>query len=180
MISPTLSKRMQQKYCMHPSEDWGEGIYFLPEGDRAAVIAVHQLPAMPETLWLRLLGRDNVQKWAVTELMALPKDHPYRDLSLRHIAVLQRNLKSRQNLSKDLQEVTMTLAITYEQIEAELIQKGREEGREEGEMRRSYEIAIALLRQGMEPEAVARLTKLSISMVEGCANDQLPHLEDEV
>jgi hypothetical protein len=112
----------------------------------------------------------------VAELMALPKDHPYRDLSLRHIAVLQRNLKSRQNLSKDLQEVTMTLAITYEQIEAELIQKGREEG----EMRRSYEIAIALLRQGMEPEAVARLTKLSISMVEGCANEQLPRLEDEV
>jgi hypothetical protein len=168
MISPTLSKRIQQKYCMHPSEAGGEGIYFLPEGDRAAVIAVHQLPAIPETLWLRLLGRDNVQKRAVADLMALPKDHPYRDLSLRHIAVLQRNLKSRQNLSKDLQEVTMTLAITYEQIEAELIQKGREEG----EMRRSHEIAIALLRQGMEPNAVARLTKLPI--------DQLPRLEDEV
>jgi predicted transposase/invertase (TIGR01784 family) len=77
-----------------------------------------------------------------------------------------------QNLSKDLKEVTMTLAITYEQIEAELIQKGREEGREEGEMRRSYEIAIELLRKGMEPEEVARLTKLSIA--------QLPQLEDEI
>jgi DNA-binding TFAR19-related protein (PDSD5 family) len=72
--------------------------------------------------------------------------------------------------------MTFSASPTYEQIEAELIQKGRQEG----EMQRSYEIEIALLRQGMEPEAVARLTKLSISMVEGCANEQLPRLEDEV
>jgi hypothetical protein len=167
MISPTLSPRMQKKYCMHPSPDWGDGIYLLPEGDRAAVIAVHQLPETTETLWLRLLGRDNVQKRAVAELMTLPKDHPYRDLSLRHIAVLQKNLKARQNLSKDLKEVTMTLAITYEQIEAEI----RQQGREEGQMQRSREIAIALLQKGMEPEEVSRLTQLPI--------DQLPQREDE-
>jgi hypothetical protein len=88
IISPTLSQRMQTKFCMHLRSDWGEGIYFLPEGDRAAVIAVHQLPEVPETLWLRLLGRDNVQKRAVAELIALPKDYPYRTLSLRHIVVL--------------------------------------------------------------------------------------------
>jgi hypothetical protein len=174
MISPTLSKRTQKRYCMHSSEDWGEGIYFLPEGDRAAVIAVHQLPETIETLWLRLLGRDNVQKRAVAELMALPKEHPYRELSLRHIAVLQRNLKARQNLSKDLQEVTMTLAITYEQIEAELIQKGREEG----EMGRSREIAIALLQKGMALEEVARLTKLPIAVVEGFASDQISQVDE--
>jgi hypothetical protein len=178
MVSPTLSKRMQQKYGMTQREDWGEGVYFLPEGDRAAIIAVHQLPETPETIWLRLLGRGNVQKRAVAELMALPKDHPYRELSLRHIAVLQKKLKARQNLSKDLQEVTMTLSITYEQIESELLERGREEGREEGELRRSGEIALAMLREGMDPELVARLTKLPISMVEGFANDQLPHLEN--
>jgi hypothetical protein len=38
-------------------------------------------------------------------------------------------------------------------------------------MQRSREIAIALLQKGMEPEEVARLTKLPI--------DQLPKLEDE-
>ena len=162
MISPTLSKRMQKKYCMHQSEDWGEGIYFLPEGDRAAVIAVHQLPENLDTLWLRLLGRDNVQKRAVEELLALPKGHPYRNLSLRHIAVLQKNLKARQNLNKDLQDVTMALAITYEQIETELITLGEEQGRRQ--------VALEMLREGMAPELVARLTKFSI--------DQLPRLEE--
>jgi hypothetical protein len=112
--------------------------------------------------------------WAVVVLMALPKEHPYRELSLRHIAVLQRNLKARQNLSKDLQELTMTLAITYEQIEAELIQKGREEG----EMGRSREIAIALLQKGMALEEVARLTKLPIAVVEGFASDQSSQVDE--
>jgi predicted transposase YdaD len=126
----------------------------------------------------RLLGRDNVQKRAIAELLTLPKDYPYRTLSLRHIAVLQKNLKARQNLSKDLREVVMALSITYEQIEAELLAKGREEGREEGELIRSREIALTMLREGMDPELVARLTKLPISTVEGFANEQLPHLED--
>lgn len=175
IITPTLSKQMQKEYSMCLRADWGEGIYFLPEGDRAAVVSVHQLPETPETLWLRLLGRDEVQKRAVAELMALPKDYPYRVLSLRHIAVLQKNLRARQNLSKDLRTVIMALSITYEQIEAELLTQGRNEGietgLEEGRMRRSQEIAIAMLREGMEPELVARLTQLAI--------EQLPRLDSE-
>ncbi len=177
MISPTLSKRMQNKYSMRQSAVWGEGIDLLPEGDRAAVIAVHQLPENLDTLWLRLLGRDQVQKCAVAELLALPKHHPYRELSLRHIAVLQKNLKARQNLTKDLQEVTMALAITYEEIEAEWVGKGVEQGIEQGieqgADRRSREIALEMLREGMAPELVVRLTKLPISTVEGLANAPL-------
>lgn len=164
MISPTLSQQIQQKFGMEQSPKWGEGIYFLPQGDRAAVIAVHQLPETLETLWLRLLGRDNVQKRAISELMTLPSGHPYQQLSLRHIAVLQKNLQARQNLSKDLREVTMNLAITYEQIEAELIQQGIEQGKAQ----ESRKIALELLREGMPPEKVARLTEIPI--------DQLPRL----
>lgn len=55
----------------------------------------------------------------------------------------------------------MSLSITYEQIETELLQQGREEGRKEGreEVRA---IARAMLQEGMTPEQVARLTKLAI------------------
>lgn len=139
-------------------------LHWMP--DRAAVIAVHQLPENLDTLWLRLLGRDNVQKRAVEALLALPKNHPYRDLSLRHIAVLHKNLQARQNLNKDLREVTMTLAITYEQIEAELIQQGIEQGEERGRR----QVALAMLREGMAPELVARLTQLPLSLLESLAN----------
>lgn len=41
--------------------------------DRCGFIAVHQLPKTPETLWLRLLGKGNVQQQAIQEVMALPE-----------------------------------------------------------------------------------------------------------
>jgi hypothetical protein len=106
------------------------------------------------------------------ELLALPAAHPYRATTLRHIAVLQRNLRARQNITRDLQEVIMTLSITYEQIEAEIIEKGlhqgREEGREEGRGETQQMIARKMLQEGMSPETVSRLTGLTI--------DQLPQL----
>jgi hypothetical protein len=66
----------------------------------------------------------------------------------------------------------MNLAITYEQIEAELLQQGIEQGEE----RRSRAIARELLRKGMAPDEVAQLTQLTISTVEGLANELLPNL----
>ncbi len=131
MISPTLSAFVYQGFCAHEQPQWGQGIYFLPDHNRSAIIAVHQLPATLDTLWLRLLGRGRVQKRAIQELMALPKNHPYRQSTLRHIAVLQKNLEARENLTKDLRGVIMTLSITYEQLEAEILQQGRQEGRQE-------------------------------------------------
>jgi hypothetical protein len=66
----------------------------LPRHDRSALIAIHRLPVTLDTLWLRLLGRDNVQKKAIKELMALPQNQPYRASTLRHIAVLQKKPES--------------------------------------------------------------------------------------
>jgi predicted transposase/invertase (TIGR01784 family) len=147
----------------HP--DWEQGIYFLSDQDRAAIIAIHQLPVTLDTLWLRLLGRGAVQKRAIDELLALPKHHPYRSTTLRHITVLQKNLKARQNLTRDLQEVIMTLSITYEQIEAEIIEKGLQQGREEGRGETQQAIALRMLQEGMNRETVARLTGLPIAQL---------------
>jgi hypothetical protein len=185
MISPTLSRRMQQRCCLHPHPHWGKGIYFRPESDRSGVVVVHQLPTTPETLWLRLLGRGKVQQQAIAELLALPPNYPYREISLRHIAVLQQNLKARQNLDSDLEDVIMALSITYEQIEAEILQKGREEGRkealsityeqieseilqkgreegrEEGEIQEKLSIARNMLNEGITLEMIGRVTGLT-------------------
>jgi predicted transposase/invertase (TIGR01784 family) len=106
--------------------------------------------------------------------MVLPKQHPYRSTTLRHIAVLQKNLMARQNISRDLQQVIMTLSITYEQIEAEIIQKGLaqgiEQGIEQGREETQRAIALKMLQEGMSRELVARLTGLPI--------DQLPSLDE--
>jgi hypothetical protein len=178
MITPTLSPRIQKICALQETRQWGPGIYFRPESDRAAVIVIHHLPVTHDTLWLRLFGRSKVQQQAIAELMALPQGHPYRSLTLRHIAVLQRNLKTRQNISNDLRQVIMALSITYEQIEAELLQRGEAIGEVRGEARgeargkalgeASQQAAIAqtMLNEQFDIPTIARVTGLTIEQVE--------------
>jgi hypothetical protein len=63
---------------------------------RTAIIAIHQLPAIPETLWLRMLGKGRVQQRAINELMALPVENPLRASSLGLLYNLQAHLAASQ------------------------------------------------------------------------------------
>jgi EAL domain-containing protein (putative c-di-GMP-specific phosphodiesterase class I) len=85
----------------------------------------------------------------------------YRASTLRHIAVLQKNLKARQNITSDLQEVIMALSITYEQIEAEILERGETKGSE----KTAQAIALTLLQEGMSPPNVARITGLTLEQL---------------
>jgi len=103
ILTPTFSQKQQDDFLVRQKKQWGQGIYFLAEPDLTAVVAIHHLPKTLDTLFLRLLGRDQVQADAVKELLALPPQHPYRQETLRHISVLQINLQLRQNKTKDSQ-----------------------------------------------------------------------------
>jgi flagellar biosynthesis/type III secretory pathway chaperone len=92
-----------------------------------------------------------------------------RQVNLRElrsfIAVLQKNLSARQNVTTDLQEVIMTLSITYAQLEAETqaeleaaTQVGLQEGREEAQSA----IALRMLQEGLDRELVSRITEIPI------------------
>jgi hypothetical protein len=48
-------------------------------GWRAGLVAIDQLPRTEATLWLRVLGRGEVQAQAIRELLALPRSHPLRN-----------------------------------------------------------------------------------------------------
>ena len=50
---------------------WDNGVYFIPEGYRTAIVVIHRLPSTAETLWLRILGKGKVQQQAIDELEAL-------------------------------------------------------------------------------------------------------------
>ena len=77
ILTPTASKKLLSGFHGTLESDSLPGIYYLPESFRAAIIVIHQLPPIPETLWLRLLGRGTVQKRAIDELAALPSNQPY-------------------------------------------------------------------------------------------------------
>jgi hypothetical protein len=163
ILSPTMSPQLQQEFCVKPKRGWGEGIYFLPNPDRTAVVALHQLPQTPDTLWLRLLGRGQVQSKAIAELLALPSAYPYRQETMQHLAMLRVHLQTRQNKTKDIREAVMSLSSVYARWEQENLTKVRQESRQEGRQEGRQEIACKLLRdQRFALEEISQLTELSI------------------
>jgi len=95
-------------------EGWLSGVHFLPEALRTAIVAIHQLPKIPETLWLRLLGRGRVQEQAILELQELPLNHPYQKVTLELVYNLRENLRINQQLDEDDRELVMRLEPLYQ------------------------------------------------------------------
>ncbi len=83
IISPTFSEELIKRSCaVTDEENYSKGVYLLPDMLQARVIAVHQLPDTPETLWLRILGRGKVQEKAIKELKSLPLESTLRNNAL--------------------------------------------------------------------------------------------------
>jgi flagellar biosynthesis/type III secretory pathway protein FliH len=100
---------------------------------RTAIVAIHQLPIIPETLWLRIIGRGNVQKQAIDELEALTPDNPFRKAALELLYNLQQNLQVTQNQDEEDRELLMRLAPLYQQDREQAIQEGEQRGIQQGE-----------------------------------------------
>ncbi len=113
------------------SEGWGKGVYFLTEVWRVGLIAIHQLPRSPETMWLRMLGRGRVQQGAIAELSALPVDNPLRTNALQLLYILQANLQANTPPipagDDEDQELVMAIAPLFQQHLEAAQQQGREE-----------------------------------------------------
>ncbi|RCJ24055.1 hypothetical protein A6770_28835 [Nostoc minutum NIES-26] len=116
------------------SGNWSDGIYFLPNIFRLAIVIVDRLPAIAETLWLRILGRGETQRQAVAELLALPESNTLKQNILRlitnwRIVLIQQTEK----LTEDEQELIMNLSQAYQQWEETTKQQGIQEGVQQGQ-----------------------------------------------
>jgi hypothetical protein len=115
ILTPTISPPKLSGFNVDQKEGWSSGVYFLGDTLRAAIVAIHQLPRTPETLWLRLLGRGTVQEQAIIELQALPLNHPYQKATLELVYNLRQNLRINQQLDTDDRELIMRLEPLYQQ-----------------------------------------------------------------
>lgn len=130
---PTASEDFLEGFNAKPDvENWLPGIYFLGDSLRTAVVVIHQLPVIPETLWLRLLGKGRVQQRAIEEVKTLDVKNPLRGKAIDLLANLKTTLEVSQNLDVEDRDLVMQLSPIYEQRLAEATQLGREEGRLEG------------------------------------------------
>ena len=135
ILMPTASKALVDSFNAKPdTENWMHGIYFLGESLRTAIVAIHQLPETPETLWLRILGKGGVQQRAIAQLSALATDDPLRIIALELLYRLQSNLVTDipQELEPEERELIMAIAPLFrEQIQA-AEQRARAKGLEQG------------------------------------------------
>ncbi len=79
------------------------------------MVVIHQLPVIPETLWLRLLGKGRVQKRAIEEVQALDINNPLRTKAIDLLANLKTTLELNEKLDTEDRDLVMQLSPIYEQ-----------------------------------------------------------------
>ncbi len=115
ILTPTASRQLLSGFGATRADDWVSGVYFIADSFRTAIVAIHQLPTTPETLWLRMLGRGKVQSRAIDELEALPVSHPFRQATLELLYTLRQNLAVQTISEPEDRELIMRLAPLYQQ-----------------------------------------------------------------
>lgn len=133
ILSPTCSANLLNGFGakLDNSGSWVEGVYFLPEYQKTALVAINQLPITEATLWLRILGRGETQRQAAREIEALPNNHPFRRNILEIVGRWYVNLQTSQNLDEEDREVLMNLSPAYLKWREDVVQEGRREERRE-------------------------------------------------
>jgi hypothetical protein len=162
ILTPTLSDNILMSLGANLDAERGEGVYLLPSAQKTGIIVIHRLPRTPETLWLRILGRDGVQKRAIEEVKELPKGHPYRQNTLELLSNLKITLESQENIQPEDRDLIMQLSPLY----LEKIQAAKQEGKLEGKQEDRQEIALRMLRKNMPLETIAELTELNTEQLQ--------------
>lgn len=169
VLTPTISETKLSSFRTIQKAGWLSGVHFLPEALRTAIVAVHQLPQTPETLWLRLLGRGSVQSQAIIELQALPLDYPYQKATLELVYNLRENLRVNQELEADDRELIMRLEPLYQRDRERAKEEGRQEGRQEGREQGEQDLILRQLNRRIgkiDASLIEQITSLSIEQLD--------------
>jgi hypothetical protein len=99
VLTPTVSETRLSSFGTVQKAGWLSGVHFLPDALRTAIVAIHQLPPTPETLWLRLLGKcavtSDYRVASVTIKSSIPTSNPGISLQLTRKFESQSRIRSR-------------------------------------------------------------------------------------
>lgn len=131
VITPSMSaelKKTAELTLLFPDKP---GVYRMAPLLHALVIVVNELPEDRSTLWLRLLGRAEVQLRAAMELGEMRGDKQLRDATLHLLTAWYQSLPQALVIGSE-QDATMNWRRVYAKWERETLKKGRAEGLAEG------------------------------------------------
>ncbi len=156
VVSPSMSRDYAAAAGAAPISGAKPGLYMLSALWRTVIVIANELPEEGETLWLRLLGRGEVQRRAAQELLELGEQDPLRDATLELLIAWQQSLPPAAKQSEDERELMMNLEKVYERWERKVLAKGKAEGKAEA--------VLAVLRgRGLTVSAAQRKQVLACS-----------------
>lgn len=133
ILTPLASSSLLNSFGAVPQEpSWPAGVYWLPGAYKTAFVVIHKLPVVPETLWLRILGRGNVQRQAVQELLAFQADDPLRNYVLELLSKWQLWVERQEHLTQDEQEELMNIERAYQEWREKTLLQGVQQGLHDG------------------------------------------------
>jgi hypothetical protein len=133
ILSPSCSPRLTNGFASKEDTTgkWPKGIYFLPEYQGTALVAINQLPVNQDTLWLRVLGKGKTQAQAILELEALPIGHPLRQNLGELLASWHVTIEVKDDVTQEDRELLMKLSPVYLRWRENTLEQGRQEGQQE-------------------------------------------------
>ena len=134
ILTPTVSENIREGLGARPDlTKWPAGVYLLDETLKVGIIAINQLPEIPETLWLRMLGKGGTQKRAIQQVLELPPEYPQRRDILELVGIWRINVASKIELEPEERELIMELSPAYLKWREDTLQEGIERGIERGQ-----------------------------------------------
>jgi Domain of unknown function (DUF4351) len=168
ILTPTLAAATLESFgAITDVERWGNGVYLMPPAHKTGIVVIHQLPETPDTLWLRILGKQKVQQRAIAEIDGLDPNSPYRKNALRLLLDLRVVLETRQNRNNQDTELLMSLRTSQPYLEymAQMTQQATEQGRTLGE--RGLVIKLLNRKLGsLSTESIDKINNLNVEKLE--------------
>jgi hypothetical protein len=110
----------------------GEGFYRLNTGFKTTIVAIEELPTIPETLWLRLMGKGRTQDDAIADLLMLPESDPKRSNALNLLVSWRINMEITNQVEQEERRILMALSQVYLEWEKQTKSLGVEQGLQQG------------------------------------------------
>jgi hypothetical protein len=133
------------------------GLYTMAPMLRTAIIVVDELVGRDATRWLGLLGRDEVQNKALSELLDEKLESIVAENARIQLLIAWHRHFPQANLTNLKEEEAMNIRETYQQFKREMMDQGRAEGKLEGKAEGKAEAVLVILKgRGLSVTAAQR------------------------
>jgi hypothetical protein len=124
ILAAEVSDRLLNDFAEPPGSDLMEGLYPLRKGLGTTIVAINELPVVPETLWLRLLGKGRTQEMAIDDLLMMPESDPKRGVTLDLLVSWRINMEVTEQVELEERRIIMALSQVYVEWEKQTEARG--------------------------------------------------------